>query len=95
MGLVVVSGAGELGLLADGLREDDTLLEQEHVQLLALVAGAVRVRHDHRLLEHQLPLRGDVALRRNTWPFTRGRLAVGLLGTSRMYTLDNIPTLIS
>lgn len=36
---VVVSGAGELRLPADGLAEDDALLEQEYVQLLAFVGA--------------------------------------------------------
>lgn len=63
MSLVVVVGAAELGLLADGLAEYDALFEQEYVELLAaVVAPAGHVRHYHGLLQQQLALRCYVAL---------------------------------
>lgn len=51
MGFVVVSGAGELTLLADSLAEYDALFEQEHVKLLALVVAPGHFGHDKRLLQ--------------------------------------------
>lgn len=65
MSLVVVCRAAVLALLADGLAEDDALLEQEHLQLLALVVAAQHVRHHHVLLDQQLALGGYVALETN------------------------------
>lgn len=52
MRLVVVSGAGELALLAHSVAEDDALFEQKHVELLATpLAAAGRLGADQRLLE--------------------------------------------
>lgn len=51
MMLIVVCGTSELRLLADGFGEDDALLEQKHVQFLALVTAAVGIGHHERLLE--------------------------------------------
>lgn len=47
MSFVVVSRAAVLALLADGLAEDDALLEEEHLQFLALVIASRQIRHDH------------------------------------------------
>ena len=67
--LVVVGGAAVLALLADGVAEDDALLEQEHLLLLALVVASGQVRHDHRLLDQQLALGCYVALEITTKRF--------------------------
>lgn len=56
--LVVISGAGVGGLLANGSAEDDGLFEQEHMHFLHLFPEAPgrHIRAVQRLLHQELPL---------------------------------------
>ena len=67
MSFVCVDRTGELGLLADRLREDHDLLKQEHGHLLQLQVGRRGrvVGAEQRTAQQQLALRHNLALQQS------------------------------